>query len=52
MLEGMINQQAQIIAYNNDFRLMTLSIVPPLLLLLLMRRHARPVVVAVAAGDD
>jgi MFS transporter, DHA2 family, multidrug resistance protein len=52
MLEGMINQQAQIIAYNNDFRLMTLSIVPPLLLLLLMRRYARPVVVAVAAGDD
>ena len=50
MLDGMINQQAQIIAYNNDFRLMTLTIVPPMLLLLLMRRHNRPEVAAV--GDD
>jgi MFS transporter, DHA2 family, multidrug resistance protein len=44
----MVTHQAQIIAYNNDFRLMMLTIIPPLLLLLLMRRHARP---AVAAGD-
>ena len=48
LLDQMINHQAQIIAYNNDFRLMMLTIVPPLLLLFLMRRHARP---AVAAGD-
>ncbi len=48
MLDQMVTHQAQIIAYNNDFRLMMLSIVPPLLLLLLMRRHDRP---AVAAGD-
>ena len=48
MLDQMINHQAQIIAYNNDFRLMMLTIVPPLLLLFLMRKHARP---AVAAGD-
>ena len=33
LLDQMINQQAQIIAYNNDFRLMTLTMVPPLLLL-------------------
>jgi MFS transporter, DHA2 family, multidrug resistance protein len=48
LLDQMVTHQAQIIAYNNDFRLMMLSIVPPLLLLLLMRRHDRP---AVAAGD-
>ena len=42
LLEQMISHQAQIIAFNNDFRLMTLVVVPPLLLLLLMRRHARP----------
>jgi DHA2 family multidrug resistance protein len=48
MLDQMITHQAQIIAYNNDFRLMMLTIIPPLLLLLLMRKHARP---AVAAGD-
>jgi DHA2 family multidrug resistance protein len=48
MLDQMVNHQAQIIAYNNDFRLMMLTIIPPLLLLFLMRRHARPVA---AAGD-
>ena len=42
MLDQMINQQAQIIAYNNDFRAMALVVVPPLLLLLVMRRHERP----------
>ena len=41
-LEQMITHQAQIIAYNNDFRLMTLITVPPLLLLFVMRRHVRP----------
>jgi DHA2 family multidrug resistance protein len=50
LLDRMVNQQAEIIAYNNDFRLMMLTIVPPLLLLLLMRRHARPAATA-AAGD-
>jgi DHA2 family multidrug resistance protein len=48
LLDQMVTHQAQIIAYNNDFRLMMLTVVPPLLLLLLMRRHDRP---AVAAGD-
>jgi DHA2 family multidrug resistance protein len=41
MLDQMINYQAQIIAYNTDFRLMMLVVIPPLLLLFLMRRHAR-----------
>jgi len=50
LLDQMINYQAQIIAYNNDFRMMTLVVVPPLLLLLVMRRHVRPAAVP-AAGD-
>jgi DHA2 family multidrug resistance protein len=41
MLDEMINHQAQIIAFNNDFRMMLLTIVPPLLLLFFMRRHQR-----------
>jgi MFS transporter, DHA2 family, multidrug resistance protein len=40
MLDRMVNHQAQIIAYNNDFRLMTFVVVPPMVLLLFMRRHA------------
>ena len=42
MLDQMIVYQAQIIAYNNDFRLMMFVVLPPLLLLFLMRPHARP----------
>ena len=41
LLDAMIDHQAQIIAFNNDFRMMLLTIVPPLLLLFLMRRHQR-----------
>ncbi len=41
LLDQIINQQAQIIAYNNDFHLMSFVVIPPLLLLLLMRRHRR-----------
>jgi len=48
LLNQMITQQAQIIAYNNDFRLMTLTVLPPMALLLLMRRHARPAAAVVA----
>jgi DHA2 family multidrug resistance protein len=51
MLDQMINHQAQIIAFNNDFRMMTFVVVPPLLLLLVMRKHERRPVVAPAAGD-
>jgi MFS transporter, DHA2 family, multidrug resistance protein len=42
LLDQMIDHQAKIIAYNNDYRLMMLTIVPPLLLLVFMRRHQRP----------
>jgi DHA2 family multidrug resistance protein len=41
LLDQMIDHQARIIAYNNDYRLMMLTIVPPLILLVFMRRHAR-----------
>jgi DHA2 family multidrug resistance protein len=51
MLDQMINHQAQIIAYNNDFRLMMLAVVPPMALLFLMRRHARPAVAGAGAAD-
>jgi DHA2 family multidrug resistance protein len=53
MLDHLVNQQAQIIAYNNDFRMASLVVVPSLLLLLLMRRHNPPPAMAVpaAAGD-
>jgi DHA2 family multidrug resistance protein len=50
VLDELVNHQAQIIAFNNDFRMMSLVVVPPLLLLLLMRRHVRPPAVP-AAGD-
>jgi len=53
MLDQMINHQAQIIAFNNDFRMMTFVVVPPLLLLLLMRRHERrPVAASAPAAGD
>jgi hypothetical protein len=48
-LDDMIDQQARIIAHNNDFRLMTLTIVLLLLLLMFMHRRARP---EAAAGGD
>ena len=38
MLDQMINHQAQIIAYVNDYVLMIFTTMPALLLLLLMRR--------------
>ena len=38
MLDQVINRQALIIAYNDDYRIMTFFVVPPLLLLTLMRR--------------
>jgi DHA2 family multidrug resistance protein len=50
MLDQMINHQAQIIAFNSDFRLMSLVVVPPLLLLLVMRRHQRPAAAQVPAS--
>ena len=38
----MINRQALIVAYNNDFLLMTWVTLPTLLLLTLMRRASKP----------
>lgn len=42
LLEQMIQRQAQIIAYANDYHLMTFVVIPPLLLLLVMRRPGAP----------
>jgi DHA2 family multidrug resistance protein len=42
VLDAMIGRQAEIIAYNNDWKLMMLMALPMLPLLLLMRRPARP----------
>ena len=41
MLDQIINQQAQIIAYIDDYRMMIFTTLPSLLLLLLMRRPRR-----------
>jgi len=41
MLNGMIDQQSTIIAYNNDSKLMLLAALPTLLLLLMMRKPPR-----------
>ena len=41
LLDQMITYQAKIISYNNDFRLMALTVIPPLILLLFMRRAPR-----------
>ena len=46
LLNALIDRQAQIIAYNNDFYAMTFVVVPPLLLLLLLRRAPPARVVA------
>lgn len=42
LLEAMIGKQAQIIAYTNDYRLMSLMVVPPLILLMFMKRPGAP----------
>ncbi|MCC6719609.1 MAG: DHA2 family efflux MFS transporter permease subunit [Acetobacteraceae bacterium] len=39
LLDQVVNHQAQIIAFNNDYRLLSLVVIPPLFLLLLMRAH-------------
>ncbi len=41
MLDQLVGREASIIAYNNDYRMMTFIVVPPLLLLLFMRRPGR-----------
>ena len=42
VLDAMIQRQAQIIAFSNDYRMLSLVVIPPLLLLLLMRRPGAP----------
>ena len=39
VLDQMVMHQARIIGYNNDFRLMALTVIPPLILLLFLRRR-------------
>ena len=41
-LEAVINRQAQIIAFSNDYRMMSFVVIPPLLLLMFMRRPSPP----------
>jgi DHA2 family multidrug resistance protein len=48
MLDHLVNQQAQIVAYINDYKMMIFTTLPSLLLLLLMRR---PRAAAAAPGD-
>jgi DHA2 family multidrug resistance protein len=50
VLDQAINQQAQIIAYVDDYVLMIFTTLPALLLLLLMRRPPRSIV-RVKASD-
>jgi len=50
VLDQAINQQAQIIAYVDDYVLMIITTLPALLLLLLMRRPPRTMA-RVKAGD-
>jgi DHA2 family multidrug resistance protein len=38
LLDSLIQRQAQIIGFSNDYRMMSLVVIPPLLLLLFMRR--------------
>ena len=54
MLDHLINREALIIAYNNDYRIMMWMVVPCLVLLLVMKRPARklpPLVVARAEAS-
>ncbi len=50
VLDAMVNQQALIIGYNNDYKLMMLVTLPTLVLLFIMRRPNAPK--KVAGGDD
>jgi DHA2 family multidrug resistance protein len=50
LLDEVINRQALIIAYSDDYRMMTFVTLPPLLLLLIMRRHRRAVPLAAGAA--
>ena len=47
-LDAMISRQATVIAYSNDFLLMSYIVFPPLLLLPFMRRSPRPTLASAA----
>jgi DHA2 family multidrug resistance protein len=51
LLNQMITREASIIAYADDYRIMTIVALVPMTLLLLMRRPRRPAALAAAAGD-
>jgi hypothetical protein len=55
LLDQVINRQAQIIAYSDDYKMMSFVALPPLVLLLLLRRHRAapaPVAVPVTVAAD
>jgi DHA2 family multidrug resistance protein len=55
LLDQVINRQAQIIAYSDDYKMMSFVVLPPLVLLLLLRRHRAapaPVAVPVTVAAD
>ena len=49
LLDQVINRQAEIIAYADDYKLMSFVALPPLILLFLLRRHRSAPVAVVAA---
>lgn len=51
LLDQIVNYQAQIIAYMNDFKFMSLMAIPGILSLLLMRKRAKPVAMAAKPHD-
>jgi DHA2 family multidrug resistance protein len=52
LLNRLVTREAQIIAFNNDYRLLSLVVIPPLFLLLLMRPHRRPTPAAPTAAAE
>jgi DHA2 family multidrug resistance protein len=50
-LNEMITRQAQIIGFNNDYRMMAFVVIGPLLLLLFMRRPGKPTRAVPAAEE-
>ena len=50
LLDRMINQQAQIVAYIDDYKMLTLTTLPAILLLLVMRLPKRPAAIASTAA--
>ena len=49
LLDQMVNYQAQVVAYMNDFKFMSFMAIPGVLSLLLMRKRAKPTALPVGA---